>query len=119
MTSRREVEKYLKDFKNKIRIFGILFLDERGKNAQTLADLDITPNKRIEIINELTLEDYSEGPVDEKMREILPLWVFGKIVKNKEIYIKVSMGVPNSDAVCISFHIAQHPIDYPFKNNQL
>lgn len=117
MASRREVEKYLKDLKEKIRIFGILFLDERGKNAQTLADLDITPNKRIEIINELTVEDYSEGPVDEKMRNILPLWVFGKIVKKKEIYIKVSMGGHNSNAVCISFHIAQYSIDYRFKNN--
>lgn len=34
MVSRREVEKYLKNLKDKIRIFGILFLDERGKNAQ-------------------------------------------------------------------------------------
>ncbi len=51
------------------------------------------------------------------MRGILPLWVFGKTVKKKEIYIKVSMGIPNSDVVCISFHIAQYQIEYRFKNN--
>jgi hypothetical protein len=43
------------------------------------------------------------------------MWVFGKQVKKKEVYIKVSMGIENTGAVCISFHIAEHPIKYPFK----
>jgi hypothetical protein len=34
MTSKQEVEKYLKELKVKMEIFGILFLDERGKNQQ-------------------------------------------------------------------------------------
>ena len=67
----------------KINIFGILFLDDRGKNHQTLHDLEISPAKRTEIINSLKTEDYSQGPLDEKMRGILPMWVFGKQVKKK------------------------------------
>jgi len=27
------------------------------------------------------------------------------------VYIKVSMGIENNGAVCISFHIAEHPND--------
>ena len=116
MVSKQEVEKYLKELKVKINIFGILFLDDRGKNQQSLYDLEISPNKRIEIINKIKVEDYSEGPLEEKMRGILPMWVFGKEVKKNKVYIKISMGMENKSAVCISFHIAEHPIKYPYKN---
>lgn len=115
MTSKTEVEEYLKELKVKIEIFGILFLDDRGKNQQALHDLEISPAKRKAIISSLNAEDYSQGPLDEKMRGILPMWVFGKNVNKKEVFIKISMGVENSGAVCISFHIAEHPMNYPFK----
>ena len=115
MASKQEVETYLKELKVKMEIFGILFLDDRGKNQQTLHDLEISPAKRKEIISSLRVEDYSQGPLEEKMRGILPMWVFGKQVKKKEVYIKVSMGIENCGAVCISFHIAEHPMNYPFK----
>lgn len=115
MASKSEVETYLKELKVKMEVFGILFLDDRGKNQQTLHDLEISPIKRKEILSSLIAEDYSEGPLEEKMRGILPMWVFGKQVRKKEVYIKVSMGITNSNAVCISFHIAEHPMNYPLK----
>jgi hypothetical protein len=48
-TSKQEVQQYLKELKVKMEIFGILFLDDRGKNQQTLHDLEISPAKRKEI----------------------------------------------------------------------
>jgi hypothetical protein len=116
MTSKQEVEQFLKELKVKTEVFGILFLDDRGKNQQTLHDLEISPAKRKEIIANLKPEDYNEGPLAEKMRGILPMWVFGKEVKQKEVYIKISMGLENNSAVCISFHIAEHTMSYPYKN---
>ncbi|RPH33912.1 MAG: toxin [Bacteroidales bacterium] len=116
MASKQEAEKFLKELKVKTEIFGILFLDDRGKNQQTLHDLEISPSKRKEIIANLKPEDYCEGPLEEKMRGILPLWVFGMEVKQKELYIKISMGLENNSTVCISFHIAEHPMNYPYKN---
>lgn len=115
MSSKQEVEKFLKELKVKMDVFGILFLDERGKNQQALHDLEISPNKRMEIITNLTFRDYSEGPLEEKMRGILPMWIFGKSVKSQEVYIKISMGMVNTKAVCISFHIAEYPMNYPLK----
>jgi len=115
MSSKQEVEKYLKELKVKMEIFDILFLDDRGMNQQTLHDLEISPAKRKEIISSLKFDDYSQGPLDEKMRGILPMWVFGKQVKKKEVYIKISMGIENNKVVCISFHIAKRPMNYPFK----
>jgi hypothetical protein len=116
MATKQEVEQYLKEFKIKTAVFQILFLDDRGKNTQALAHLDITPFKRKEIIEKLVLEDYSEGPLEEKMRGILPMWVFGKMVNKAEVYIKISMGEANSNTICISFHPSEYPINYPFKS---
>jgi len=65
MASKREVERFLNELKVKIEIFSILFFDDRGKNAQTLHDLEI------------------------------------------------------SAAICISFHIAEYPMKYPYKNVKL
>jgi len=45
----------------------------------------------------------------------LLMWVFGTMIKGKEVYIKVSMGVENSQAVCISFHVAEFEMSYPLK----
>lgn len=45
MASQQEVEKYLKELKVKMKVFGILFLDDRGKNQQTLYELEISPAK--------------------------------------------------------------------------
>lgn len=118
MASKQEVEIFLKELHVKIKVFGIIFFDDRGKNLQTLLDLEITPTYRKEIISLLKVEDYSQGPLDEKMHGILPMWVFGKKIKQKEVYIKISMGTENNNAICISFHIAEHPMNYPFKNKQ-
>lgn len=116
-TTKNEVERFLKDFKTKTGIFQIIFLDDRGKNARALLDLDISPMKRKEVINSLKVENYSEGPLEEKMRGLLPMWVFGKMVKKQEVYIKISMGNENSKTICISFHPAEHPMNYPFKTS--
>lgn len=43
MIKKQEVESYLKNFKVKMKIYDILFLDDRGKNQQTLHDLELTP----------------------------------------------------------------------------
>lgn len=115
MIERYDVENFLNDFKFKLDFFGILFRDERTKNAITLAELGITSNDRIKIIRELETESYCEGPISELLYGNADMWIFGVKVKNYDIYIKISMGVPNSKTICISFHIAEFPMIFPFK----
>lgn len=50
MIIKEEVEAFLKQFHQKLKIFNIIFRDDRGKNAQTLAELEITPKYRETII---------------------------------------------------------------------
>ena len=46
------------------------------------------------------------------------MWVVGKDVKGHEIYIKISLGRDNWQTICISFHIAEYRMKYPFKGGK-
>ncbi len=46
MATKEEVQRFLNQMREKIKVFGIIYRDDRGKNAQTLIDLEITPKKR-------------------------------------------------------------------------
>ena len=116
MTAREDVQKFLNDFFAKYKVYDILFRDYRNKNSQALLSLEITPNKRREIIESLQEEDYSQGPLDDTLYGIASMWVFGRSVKGTEVYIKISLGNFNSQVICISFHDAENTMNYPFKN---
>ena len=113
-----EIEKFLSEFHQKVQVFDIIFLDERDKNLDSLAKLDITPNARKEIIKTITVTDYSEGPIRNLLNSLGDLWVFGKDVNDQEVYIKISYGLPNHSTICISFHPAEHPMNYPYRNRE-
>ena len=116
MATRLEVQRFLRTFHAKLKVFDILFRDDRGKNQQALFDLDITPVFRVEIIKSLAVADYSAGPIVDELGKNAEMWVFGKDVKQREVYIKISLGFPNESVICISFHLAEHEMRYPFKN---
>jgi len=112
-----EVEQFLKEFFVKYGIFDILFTERTNpKNAQTLLQLEISPAKRRSIIESLTFKDYVDGPINDELYGIASLWVFGKSHQGKELYIKISYGRPNSQVICISFHLAERKMSYPFKS---
>lgn len=96
MSTEAAVAAFLKGFKEKMRFWDVLFRDERGKNAQALLDLDLRPIDRKAILETLETKDYSEGPLEEKLYGGADMWVFGKTVKEKEVYIKITMGVMGS-----------------------
>jgi len=115
MVTIEEVEKFLARMKEKVKVFGIIYRDDRGKNMQTLAELEITPVFRDSIILNLDVEDYSEGPIIDTLNNYGEMWVFGKDVKNNEVYIKITLDA-GTNALCISFHIAEYKMKFPFKN---
>ena len=116
MATITEVEAFLRDFKIKYKVFGLFFRDTRQKNTQALFDLEMTAAKRLDIVQSISVKDYCEGPIDDSLYWIASLWVFGKKYKNQEIYIKISMGLKDDPTICISFHLAEHPMKYPLKS---
>jgi hypothetical protein len=116
VSARNEVEQFLNQFKVKLKIFDVVYIG-RDKNAQALLDLEWVPAARTKVLENLEAEDYCEGPLEETMHGTGNMWVFGKEVSGKEIYIKVAMGQPNNSVICISFHLAEHTLKYPFKES--
>lgn len=89
MATKEQVEAFLKRLKEKIKVFDIIFRDDRGKNLQTLATLEITTTYRKQVIMNIGTEDYVDGPIVDTL---------------------------NRMGICISFHIAEHPMIYPFQS---
>ena len=115
MITKREVDNFLTEFKEKMKIWDVLFRADRDCNIQALADLDIRPIGRKKILENLKSANYSEGPLKDTLHGGSDMWIFGKRIKEQEVYIKISMGIANQQVICISFHIAKHKMNYPFK----
>ena len=111
MNPKEEVIQFLKDFLFNIRTDRI-----NDRNNKTLANLEFRSHHVKEILKQLKPEDYSEGPIPDKLYQMSDMWVFGKKIKAKEVYIKIQLGNPGCNVICISFHFAEHIINYPFKN---
>ena len=115
MVTFEEVKAFLDLFNTKVQVFGIVFRDDRGKNKEALEQLEITPLQRELIVKNITVQDYVEGPIIDILNKEGEMWVFGKDVKGREVYIKITLGYQNGQTICISFHIAEHPMHYPYK----
>lgn len=115
MITIEEVSAFLEQFNIKTQVYGILFRDDRSKNNNALLELDITQLQRELIVKSLLPQDYVDGPVIDELNKQKEMWVFGKDVKGHDVYIKISLGYQNGQTICISFHIAEHPLKYPFK----
>ena len=66
----------------------------------------------------LTFEDYYSAPKDTYDSTKPDYYEFGIPVNKKEVYIKISLGLPNKMVDCMSFHIAEFPISYPLKTHE-
>lgn len=114
--TKEDVQQFLEDFKTKLSVFKIVYRDDRAKNLQALAELEITGTERTELIKSLESVNYCAGLTKNELYKNHPdYWEFGLEIKNKEVYIKIEMGLPNSSVICISFHVAKHGLKYPFK----
>lgn len=115
INTRQEVETFLRQFMPKMDIFGIIVLN-RQKNQEALRALGLTEKVRKDVIKTIVVDDYVETISDAVSYG--DMWVFGKDYDGTDLYIKISMGQPNSNTICISFHTAEHPINYAFKNKE-
>lgn len=56
-TTREEIHHFLNDFKIKIELFGVVFM-QRDKNLETLISLELTTANRTAYLKNLSVEDY-------------------------------------------------------------
>jgi len=80
----------------------------------TLVDLDYAEDDVIERLKELRLEEYSETLFDRDDDRPPLLFVFGKVINGKTVYIKVKTR-DEDQVICVSFHYAKEQMEYPYK----
>lgn len=116
-----EIDAFLKEFKEKAKIFGISYNIEKEENLQTQLDLELFGDKRDKYILKLRAVDYCKGPEpNDYDHDDGPVWIFGigirKNGKGKKIpiYIKIYISKA-SGTFCISFHVAKYELHFPYK----
>lgn len=93
------------------------------KNKQTMLELDFTDKQMIEVLEELTQEDYAEGPCNDRDYHGT-IWIFGKHIEEKEVYIKIKVselddrGNKIASLICLSFHFSEKPLTYPYEEKE-
>lgn len=89
--------------------------DEKYSTPYTLLDLDYDISDVVERLKELTIREYSETLVDKDDLNPPVLFVFGKYINNRQIYVKLKIkGNPLKHILCVSFHYAKKKMSFPF-----
>jgi len=111
-----DVLQFLRNFKQAASSNRGVFIIPRQTTRQTLRDLGLTKRNLKDELLGLTLLDYSKGPESDRDRGG-DIWIFGKKVAGHEIYIKLKIFRLDGEycAKCISFHVAEYSLSYPFK----
>jgi hypothetical protein len=115
ISTQADVSDFLKHFKVKAGIWGLIFLDHRHKNFQFLLDTEMKLSTRESLIMGLQLQNYYRGPISTNGDWPADLWEFGIKARGVEVYIKLCLGRADAPALCLSFHEADFPISYPYQ----
>ena len=113
--TREEVLGFLKEFKDAaVQHRGIFFVN-RHEYDLTRKNLEINKFYVENEIYALKPENYSRGPEPDHGQPGT-VWIFGKNIRGREIYIKLKVAAADvaKIAKCLSFHIADRPIQYPY-----
>ena len=91
----------------------------RPENKDCILQLGFRYSDVREVLLGLSVEDYCEGPLEDKD---MPgdLWVFGKAVDGREVYIKLKLAKFGSITRLrvVSFHFPRACILYPLKETE-
>lgn len=110
------IHDFLLKFKQAIAGGSGVDLVPRNETRETIARLGLTKANLEELLLDLSVTNYSNGPEPDNDRPG-EVWMFGLQIQGHEIYIKlkvVDIGKQKM-AKCISFHIAKHPLKYPHR----
>lgn len=119
-----EIEAFLTEFKEKSKIFGVVYDMNKEENLNTLLELEMPPTERTRYLQKIEPTDYYQGPGKNDYNDAEgDVWMFGIGIKKKRgkkkkipIYIKIYItkvnGAPN---FCISFHRAKFDMFFPYK----
>lgn len=87
---------------------------ERFSTPYTILDLDYETSDIVERLKELTVQEYSETLFDNADDNPPLLFVFGKDINCKKVYIKLKIKDVKKKVLCLSFHYAEYVMNFPY-----
>lgn len=89
--------------------------DQQYSTPYTLLDLDYDTEDVVERLKELTVAEYSETKIDKDDLNPPLLFVFGKNINGKLVYVKLKIkGDQRRHILCVSFHYAKEKMAFPY-----
>lgn len=80
-----------------------------------MLDLEYETSDVVERLKELTVAEYSETKIDKDDFDPPLLFVFGKDISWKLVYIKLKIkGDQRRRVLCVSFHYAKEQMKFPY-----
>ena len=92
--------------------------DEEHSTPYTIVDLEYDSEDVANRLKELSISEYSETKIDKD--DLVPplLFVFGKVINHKLVYIKLKIkenATNKRRVLCVSFHYVQKEMNFPYK----
>ena len=89
--------------------------ERKYSTPYTLLDLDYDTEDVVNRLKELTVEEYSETKIDKDDLNPPLLFVFGKDINSKLVYVKLKIkGDQQKYVLCVSFHYAKDKMAFPY-----
>ena len=80
-------------------------------------DLDYDSRDIVDRLKELTVAEYSETKIDKDDLNPPLLFVFGKDINRKLVYVKLKIKEKDNQkrrVLCVSFHYARYKMNFPY-----
>lgn len=88
---------------------------DKYSTPYTLLDLDYDSYDVVDRLKELTVAEYSETKIDRDALNPPLLFVFGKDIDNKLVYVKLKLkGEVHKHVLCVSFHYAREKMKFSY-----
>ena len=91
--------------------------DEEYSTPYTLLDLDYNSEDVVNRLKELTVVEYSETKIDKDDLNSPLLFVFGKDINRRLVYMKLKIKKKENlrkHILCVSFHYAKEKMKFPY-----
>ena len=89
--------------------------DEKFSTPFTLLDLGYDATDVVKRLRELVVDEYSETKIDKDDVNPIALFVFGKVINDRLVYIKLKIKENQKKYVlCVSFHYAKRDMKFPY-----
>ncbi len=124
---RKDIESFLRNLKTVLESenfnIGIdFFLNiKKDSTLQTISDLNYDIADVVNELKGLTIYDFSQAVIDIDYLNPPILYIFGKEINHKLVYIKLKIKEISNNkhqVICVSFHFAKNKMAFPYKKNK-